>query len=165
MKPGSTQPGASPEAVSRKRRFGVRSFAQRYSFARRYSRFLALTFLVLGMAVRALTPAGYMPGSLADGTPFVLCPGGTPGARWFLGQGTGHAAHHHGHAAGGDESSDASWEYCPFGAAFAVAVASSEAALPGEFHGTTEIATTPVFPLHSREPAVVRARGPPVLAS
>lgn len=48
------------------------------------SRLRLISLIFLGLSVRVLTPAGYMPASLAEGGPFVLCPGGLSGAVYFL---------------------------------------------------------------------------------
>jgi len=47
---------------------------------------------------RAVTPAGYMPGTVEDDAPFVLCPSDTGSAAWLaLAQGS--HQNHHGHDA------------------------------------------------------------------
>ena len=67
------------------------------------------------MAMRAVVPAGYMPAPLAEGGPFVLCPGGLSGANYFLAPGDGEHAHHgHGQGADGDDGA-VGWEFCPTG--------------------------------------------------
>lgn len=88
---------------------------------------------------RALVPIGYMPATLADGGPFVMCHGGPVGAIFrelqaFGGAAGGHETpveHAHGHThgdpetapVGHEESSGApasehkAWEHCPVGAA------------------------------------------------
>lgn len=76
------------------------------------SGFACLVFL--GLAMRAVMPAGYMPAPLAEGGPFVLCPGGLSGANYFLADDDGKHAHGHDHGAEGEDSAVA-WEFCPTG--------------------------------------------------
>ena len=73
-------------------------------------------------ALRVLVPVGYMPAAIADGGPFVLCPGGYQaelidylGAAAADGAGAGH---HAGHAAQ-DHGSHAEGSDCSIGATFA----------------------------------------------
>ena len=68
------------------------------------------------LSVRALTPAGYMPGSPASGLLYELCPAGMPAAVMrALGGG-----HHHHHDTAGGVAGD---EQCPIGHMLAAAVA------------------------------------------
>ncbi|MEJ2298890.1 MAG: hypothetical protein P8X94_10400, partial [Woeseiaceae bacterium] len=71
------------------------------------------------LSLRALTPAGYMPGSPGSGLLFELCPAGMPaGVMQALGGG-----HHH-HAPAGSTMSDD--EQCPIGHMLSGAVASAD---------------------------------------
>ena len=122
------------------------------------------------MALRALTPAGYMPGSLADGTPFVLCPSSTPGAEYFLSRGQAGQAHEHHHnqadsLADTDTPDDRPWEFCPLGAAFAAAAPAHEAASTLSVDGTYLKTTAPDVLLTTPPRRIVWARGPPAPAS
>jgi hypothetical protein len=114
----------------------------------------AAAWLVL--LLQSLAPPGYMPGSLADGWPVVLCPEGLPAG--FL------RAHHH-HDGAADEFShlDSSLEgYCPLGGVLdgsAISVpgmACTDPRLPG-----------PALPADYRAPGIATryptrfSRGPP----
>ncbi|MDJ0760886.1 MAG: hypothetical protein QNJ19_15945 [Woeseiaceae bacterium] len=58
---------------------------------------ILLPILVIGLMMRALIPAGYMPGS-ADGGPwFVLCPDSLPMSMNMAHRDSGHHHHHHDH--------------------------------------------------------------------
>jgi hypothetical protein len=85
---------------------------------------LLLVAALTTLALRALTPEGYMPGSRGSGLLFELCPEGMPAAvMQALSGGGGHHHHHHqGH--GGDESASMSGtEQCPIGHMLASAMA------------------------------------------
>jgi hypothetical protein len=134
--------------------------------ARRCARFAFFAALLAGLAFRAITPAGYMPGTLADGTPFVLCPGSTPGAQYFLDRsGDAHQHRHHHDPADGKPDVDRSWEFCPIGAAFA-AIAPAYELPPETVSEGAAIAMAPaaVVPRYVGR-GNRRARGPPPIAS
>ena len=127
---------------------------------------LALAALViLPLCLRLLTPVGYMPGSLADGTPFTLCPNSMPGAATLLAYLAGPDEHHHHHHGGSEESADSPWEFCGFGVAFTATATAFETSLsirhePG--------AVAPLRPPVIFRPGYTRtfhARGPPLIAS
>jgi hypothetical protein len=80
---------------------------------------------LLAFGVRAFTPVGYMPGSLADGTFFVLCPGGNPAIANYLA--AREAAPHPAHAHENHSESATIWDQCSFAAAALLAAASFEA--------------------------------------
>lgn len=73
----------------------------------RQPRLLLIAALAM-LALRALTPAGYMPGSPASGLLYELCPSGMP-AEIMRALGGGH--HHH-HEQTGGMAGD---EQCPIG--------------------------------------------------
>ncbi len=79
---------------------------------------LSLTLLAAGFILRAVTPAGYMPGSLSGGLPFELCPDGMPPGFIAGIAGDGHAHHHHQHD-GPAQAADA----CDLGHMLGVAIA------------------------------------------
>jgi hypothetical protein len=87
-----------------------------------------------GFLVRALIPIGFMPASMAQGGPIIICHGGLAGTFFQQLAEEGHDAHLHGgmadhSAAEHDEPSpdhDA-WEHCPTG------VTASAAALATDF--------------------------------
>jgi hypothetical protein len=121
--------------------------------------------LLLGLAVRIVMPAGYMPAPIGEGGPFVPCPGGLSGALFLVDHGSGSGTHHShgtGDAADADASTDV-WEFCPFGAVFgsAVLVNDSYSALPVVQQGAP--------PAHRRLPVSLpelrpfHARAPPLL--
>jgi hypothetical protein len=76
-------------------------------------------------ACRALTPLGYMPASITDGGPFVLCPGGAQAelVQYFDSK-HGHHAHggHHHDAGGSSHDQHRDGSECPIGASFATAI-------------------------------------------
>jgi hypothetical protein len=131
----------------------------------RWLRYAFAATLVAGLVLRALTPAGYMPAALADGTPFVLCPNSTPGAGYFLDRGhDAHSQHHH-HGTDQKPSADSPWEFCPFGAAFAAAAPAPEMAPTIEPGGTSDPAVAPPVIPRSAPSRAFRARGPPAFAA
>mgnify|MGYP001814805769 FL=1 len=72
------------------------------------SRSLLLVVALAMLALRALTPEGYMPGSRDSGLLFELCPAGMP-VEIMRALGGGHHHHH------GDQESGAGTEQCPIG--------------------------------------------------
>jgi len=65
----------------------------------------------------SLAPPGYMPGSIADGWPVVLCPEGLPPG--FLSS-QNHHEHHHNHPGASDNAGSTDVDrhsYCPLGSA------------------------------------------------
>jgi len=127
---------------------------------------LALAALViLPLCLRLLTPAGYMPGSLADGTPFTLCPNSTPGAARLLAHLAGPDEHHHHHHGGGEDTAESPWEFCGFGVAFTATAPGFESSLTIRHEpGAAAPFPTPVIfrPGYTR---TFHARGPPLIAS
>lgn len=118
-------------------------------------RWLAISALVL----RALIPLGYMPASLASGTPFVLCPGSNTALTRFLKHAPSAHEHEHDQAAG--SAAVTSWEQCSFALA-------SVPVLPNSDNVLRINPTTPVLQLvapHIAVPApedpAHRAREPP----
>jgi hypothetical protein len=94
----------------------------------RHRRHRLLQLALIGIALRAMAPAGYMPASLAGGLPFVPCPGGFAGAAWLPGT-RGDAHVEHGHAPD-DAPAGVTWKFCPFGVLFAFLGPVEHAALP-----------------------------------
>ncbi len=74
--------------------------------------------------MRAIVPAGYMPAPIAEGLPFVLCPGGAP----HLALSGSHHGGDAGHGPAHDDADAASpaWEFCPFGVFFSHAVPAAD---------------------------------------
>jgi hypothetical protein len=91
---------------------------------KRVTRQHALLLAALAMlSLRALTPAGYMPGSPGSGLLFELCPAGMP-ADVMQALGGGHHHHASHHAPAGSTMSDD--EQCPIGHMLSGAVASDD---------------------------------------
>ncbi len=117
-------------------------------------RTLLLATALAMLSLRALTPAGYMPGSPGSGLLFELCPAGVPAA---VMQALG-AGHHHHH---GNEKSSSATEQCPIGHMLSTTAALDVDPLVGLVPTGTEFGTVPV-----RVPALVgatayRSRAPP----
>jgi hypothetical protein len=148
---------------------------QRQLKSRNAWRSLWLRFAAIAIGCQFLVPAGYMPGALADGTPFVLChmyTGALDLGSRDAHEPAGHAAHHdaaiHEHAAGTDEApahenhtGAEAWEHCPLGAlsaaaALAPALAPEPAARVHERLSTTSTARAGIGALID-----LRARAPP----
>ncbi len=125
---------------------------------------LSVILLLAGFVLRALTPAGYMPGPLADGTAFVLCPNSAPGAGLFL-QRNDVGAPHHRHSAPDEATSDTPWEFCPFGVAFTPAAPAPEPVPALDLPAISLTAGAPPVLLRFAQVGAVRARGPPSLSS
>lgn len=74
-------------------------------------------------ACRALTPLGYMPASIDEGGPYILCAGGWQAelVRYFDARrgDSHHGAHHHGAV---DHDRHGSGAECPIGASFAAVI-------------------------------------------
>jgi hypothetical protein len=143
----------------------------------------------VAIGVQFLVPAGYMPGALADGTPFVLCHmyAGAPGPQEH-GAAATHAAHaaaaHSGHAAssladvsphdsadghaagtGHEDHSDADvWENCPLGALSSGAPLAAAAVNVPALPMHERIATTLTARRGIVTPIILRARAPPALS-
>ena len=122
-----------------------------------------LTLAVLGIALQAIVPAGYMPAPIADGLPFVLCPGGVPGAALFAAGADAHHAGHDGeHQQAGEEQEPApEWQFCPFGAVLGgpAVVAQHDAQFPLAGEPPLPAATDGFVP--SSVMSSWRARAPP----
>jgi len=84
-------------------------------------RMLLLVAALAMLSLRALTPAGYMPGSTGSGLLFELCPAGMPAAVMRALGGNHH--HHH----GPDSSSISDDEQCPIGHMLGGAAATDDA--------------------------------------
>ena len=135
-------------------RTGIMTRRQRSTAFHRLARLAVLCF-----AIRAFAPVGYMPGAIADGTPFVLCPGQHPILAQLIGDLSGPSAHHHQHSS--DPASTTAMDMCPFAAVTSPAIANDltfEAAFAGSPTGIRSDTSTPVFSTRSRTHPV---RGPP----
>jgi hypothetical protein len=144
----------------------------RRTITRKMLRRAWLRFAALAIGCQFLVPTGYMPGSFADGTPFVLCnmlmpqkhsatmqqadsmhaqmPGEMPAAAH-----TGGMAEHDEHA-GAD-----AWEHCPLGALGASAVLAFAIETPVAPAEPDRISTELALPRQHVCTPVARARAPP----
>jgi len=104
--------------------------------------FRIATWLVWAtFACRVLTPVGYMPAAIADGGPFILCPGGTQAELVsYLAGARGHAHHagHHGTQDAAEHDRHGEGADCPLGASFAPAA-------PTEFQPAAAIDTAAIL--------------------
>lgn len=118
-----------------------------------------LLFLTLAMlAVRALTPLGYMPAPAGSGLLYALCPEGMPAEIMRALSGGGHH-HHHGSHHGEDKTGPS--ESCPIGHMLASAMAvdiDSPAVVPPEADVFVEPSIVPIV---GRASCHHRCRSPP----
>jgi len=79
------------------------------------------TLVLAALALRAIVPAGYMPGSIPDGELMVLCPEASAAAFTLVAGLTrtesGHAHHHHHGHSGTDSGGTSVDSRCPIGTA------------------------------------------------
>lgn len=143
-----------------------------------FERRRVLIAVLLAVAVRAVVPTGYMPGSIPAGEWMVLCPASSaasyalleaiaPDAGGTAGSHSHHAHHghhgHHGHHAASGEASAAAPESCPLGNALSqAAIAEHQAAADSDFPPSSAVspwpAAAPRIRLSDRH---YPARGPP----
>ena len=119
----------------------------------------ALTLLLAAMALRAIIPVGYMPGSLGGELLFEMCPEGMPTA---MVQALG-GKHHHG--GGDDEAATPGLEQCPMGHLLTPAAAtnsSTTAALEPPHRPV--FLEAPRFVVLVAAPTAYFSRAPPVIA-
>ena len=117
---------------------------------------LLLIAAVAMLALRALTPAGYMPGSPASGLLYELCPSGMP-AEIMRALGGGHHHHHHDEKTGGMAGD----EQCPIGHMLSTTAATDSTPQVAPVAAGYEFETVTL-----RTPAIVgatayRSRAPP----
>ena len=123
-----------------------------------HNRRLVLVAALATLALRALTPDGYMPGSAESGLVYELCPDGMPAEIMQALAGDSHHHHHH-----GDDgtTSVSSTEQCPIGHMLASAIAVDTATVPDVLPDTPVFADVPVT-FHFRTPVTAyRSRAPP----
>ena len=124
------------------------------------ARLLHIALLVF--AVRAIIPIGYMPGSIADGTPFELCPIGNRAIASYLASDSQNQGHHHAHESNADSAS--AWEQCSFAGVAPVDGALPEAPVhavpPRRNSFLPGVAVRVALPIYMAR----KARGPPVLS-
>ncbi|MDH3334383.1 MAG: DUF2946 family protein [Gammaproteobacteria bacterium] len=85
------------------------------------NRQLVLVAALATLALRALTPDGYMPGSADSGLLYELCPEGMPVE--IMQALAGDNQHHHHHGGDSEAASASSSEQCPIGHMLASAIA------------------------------------------
>lgn len=103
----------------------------------------SLCALVLGLlALRVLTPAGYMPASAGSGLLFELCPDGLPAA--LIASLSGSEDHHH-HDGAGDAASVSVADECPIGHMLSFSMAAGDVAI---------VDWLPTLPSYHVEPTV-----------
>lgn len=112
------------------------------------------------LALRMMTPAGYMPASAGSGLLFELCPDGLPAAVINALAGSEHHHHHHGDS-GDDSTSGSAIDQCPIGHMLSASMVIDDAVAlqplppPVSFH----IPSVRSLPLVSRTQYL--SRGPP----
>jgi len=139
------------------------------SFSRLFKRLSRRTLrgaTLLAVAAKLVVPLGYMPGALADGGPFVLCPAGLPPEFRVALADAADADVHASHAEldtrpAHDHADGAPWERCTLGGlAGLVPLAFTPFlvdAAPGPDGVPVFVAAAP----GERTAAIVRSRGPP----
>jgi len=110
------------------------------------------------LALRALTPLGYMPASPGSGLVFELCPEGLPAA---LVQALADPGHHHHHGAGDAESPVTSAEQCPIGHMLSTSAAGDGAVAAPVAPDAPEFLVTVFLPLFWTRRTTFRCRAPP----
>jgi hypothetical protein len=117
----------------------------------------SLLLLLAAMALRAIVPVGYMPGSLGGDLLFEMCPDGMPAA---IVQALG-GEHHHG--GGDDGSTTSSVEQCPMGHLLTPAAPPSETIeVVAQAHAPTFNAV-PHIVATTATPVPYQSRAPPVI--
>lgn len=126
---------------------------------------LLLWLAALGIALQAIVPAGYMPAPIAQGLPFVLCPGGLSGGLSFAVD-RGDSRHDHGneqqHEHGeGDGEASPEWQFCPFGVVFSSTALVAESQAQHPLPGRNTLAADTDLIVRSISTRTWRARAPP----
>jgi len=125
--------------------------------ARNRQLFLVATLATL--ALRALAPDGYMPGSADSGLLYELCPEGMPVE--IMQALAGDNQHHHHHGDDGEATSASGSEQCPIGHMLASGMAMDSTPASDMLPDTPAYDVAPVAVLF-RTPAIgYRSRAPP----
>ena len=111
------------------------------------------------LALRALTPEGYMPAAQGSGLLFELCPEGMPVEVMQALSGGGH--HHHHHDASGSDNGAAGTSDCPIGHMLASAVAHDADGVSDVAPDTPTWIIAGVRPTQGRRHPIYRSRAPP----
>jgi hypothetical protein len=110
------------------------------------------------LAVRALTPDGYMPGSAQSGLLYEMCPEGMPAE---IMQALAGDSHHHHHGSGDDAASPGSSEQCPIGHMLNLAVATDATATPDVLPDLPLFDEGAVAQIFGTQATGYRSRAPP----
>ena len=114
------------------------------------------------LALRALTPEGYMPGSPSSGLLFELCPSGMPAEIMQALNGGGHHSGHHGHHGHhGDNDAMSGTEQCPIGHMLASAVAADSTAATELYPVGQAFDELPAAVSLAAQVSAYRSRAPP----
>jgi hypothetical protein len=128
------------------------------SIIARNRRFVLVAALAT-LALRALTPDGYMPGSAGSGLIYELCPEGMPVE---IMQALGGNSHHHHHGDDGSASASVSaTEQCPIGHMLASAIAMDTTSVSDILPDTPVFDDVPVALLFRTQAIRYRSRAPP----
>lgn len=121
------------------------------------NRQLLLVAALATLALRALTPDGYMPGSATSGLLYELCPDGMPAEIMQTLAGGGYH-HHHG---SDDAAAVTGTEQCPIGHMLASAVAADSGSSTEALPDSPEYEEVSVAILFRAPATVYRSRAPP----
>ncbi|MGB5489483.1 MAG: hypothetical protein WBM76_01525 [Woeseiaceae bacterium] len=122
------------------------------------TRHLAVWALLAGLALRAVTPLGYMPAAFGSGSLFALCPGQLPPGFVLPGATNDHEHHHH----STDDTSSSEPDSCQMGHLLSSAAAIGEIdRAETVFLQHADVAEQPATPSPSAARLVIRSRGPP----
>jgi hypothetical protein len=116
--------------------------------------------LLAALALRAVIPIGYMPGSLGGELLLELCPDGMPTA---MVQALGGEQHHH-HGGDKDQTTDASLDQCQMGHMLTSVALSSNADIALEPTHTPVLANFTGIVAGTARSVVYQSRAPPVIA-
>jgi hypothetical protein len=111
--------------------------------------------LLAALALRAVIPIGYMPGSLGGELLFEMCPDGMPSA---MVQALGGEHHHH----GDDASTDANPEQCPTGHMLTSVALNSSLEVAAEPPHAIVFTDLPIHVAFVAAPVAYLSRAPPV---
>ncbi len=125
-------------------------------------RYLLLPTLLFGLALRAVTPLGYMPASAGSGLLFELCPDQLPPGYVLPGADSSAHEHHHHHNDGDSLQAAAGADLCQFGHLLFSAMPTDDG---DGIVSATAITQQPILPIVVATPGTVpsayRSRAPP----
>ena len=123
------------------------------------NRQLVLVAALATLALRALTPDGYMPGSADSGLLYELCPEGMPVE--IMQALAGDNQHHHHHGDDGEATSASGSEQCPIGHMLTSAIAMDSTPASDMLPDTPAYDDAPVAVLFHTPAIGYRSRAPP----